>query len=176
VEDLPDDEVAVYEDEVDIHLNPKIGLDWMVKGQQKEVLTPGQNEKQYLAGALNPKTGELIWAESDKKNSLLFIQLLWKLHERYPQAKKIHVILDNYSIHSTEEVAKTLATVAGQRFALHFLPPYCPDHNKIERAWQDLHANVTRNHKCSDMFQLMTNVRCYLRQRNRQKAQYATAA
>jgi len=72
VEDLPDDEVAVYEDEVDVHLNPKIGLDWMVKGQQKEVLTPGQNEKRYLAGALNAKTGELIWVEGDSKNSLLF--------------------------------------------------------------------------------------------------------
>lgn len=176
VEDLPEGEVAVYEDEVDIHLNPKIGLDWMVRGQQKEVLTPGQNEKRYLAGALNAKTGELIWAESDSKNSLLFIQLLWKLHQRYPNAKKIHVILDNYSIHSTEEVAKTLATEAGQRFVLHFLPPYCPDHNKIERAWQDLHANVTRNHKCSDMSDLMKNVRNYLRQRNREKAQYATAA
>jgi len=174
VENLPDDEVAVYEDEVDIHLNPKIGLDWMVKGQQKEVLTPGQNEKRYLAGALDATTGELIWAESDSKNSLLFIQLLWKLHERYPNAKKIHVILDNYSIHSTEEVAKTLATDAGQRFRLHFLPPYCPDHNKIERAWQDLHANVTRNHKCSNMSDLMKNVRDYLRRRNRETTQSTT--
>src|SRR5271157_5415163 len=32
---LPRHEVAVYEDEVDIHLNPKIGLDWMGFGQQK---------------------------------------------------------------------------------------------------------------------------------------------
>ncbi|MEZ6133268.1 MAG: IS630 family transposase [Pirellulaceae bacterium] len=176
VDDLAEDEVAVYEDEVDIHLNPKIGLDWMVKGQQKEVLTPGQNEKRYLAGALNAKTGELIWVEGDSKNSLLFIQLLWQLHERYPNAKKIHVILDNYSIHSTEEVARTLASKAGQRFALHFLPPYCPDHNKIERAWQDLHANVTRNHKCSDISNLMKNVRHYLKQRNRSKTHYATAA
>lgn len=176
LDDLPDDEVAVYEDEVDIHLNPKIGLDWMVKGQQKEVLTPGQNEKRYLAGALNPKTGELIWAEGDRKNTLLFIELLWMLHQRYPNAKKIHVILDNYSIHSTEEVAKTLASEAGQRFTLHFLPPYCPDHNKIERTWQDLHANVTRHHKCSDMAELIANTRQYLRQRNKQKAEHATAA
>lgn len=110
VEDLPDDEVAVYAGEVDVHLNPKIGLDWMVKGQQEEVLTPGQNEKRYLTGALNGKTGELIWVEGDRKNSLLFIQLLWKLHQQYPKAKKIHVILDNYSIHSTEEVASSLAT------------------------------------------------------------------
>ncbi len=39
-----------YEDEVDIHLNPKIGADWQLRGQQKRVVTPGQNEKYYLAG------------------------------------------------------------------------------------------------------------------------------
>lgn len=166
IETLPEDEVLVYEDEVDIHLNPKIGLDWMVQGQQKEVMTPGQNQKRYLAGAMDAKTGELIWVEGDSKNSILFIHLLWALHLRYPDAKKIHVILDNYSIHHTEQVKTTLATEAGQRFDLHFLPPYCPDHNKIERAWQDLHANVTRNHRCSTMPELMKNTRAYLRQHN----------
>ncbi len=34
---LGPDEVAVYEEEEDIHLNPKIGPDWMLSGQQKEV-------------------------------------------------------------------------------------------------------------------------------------------
>lgn len=38
---LPPGEVAVYEDEVDVHLNPKIGLDGMGFGQQKEAWTPG---------------------------------------------------------------------------------------------------------------------------------------
>ncbi|MCS4320845.1 transposase [Serratia sp. BIGb0234] len=40
-----------YEDETDIHLNPKIGAAWQARGQQKRVVTPGQNEKCYLAGA-----------------------------------------------------------------------------------------------------------------------------
>ena len=163
---LPTDEVLVYQDEVDIHLNPKIGDDWMVRGQQKEVLTPGQNQKRYLAGAQDASTGELIWVEGESKNSLLFIQLLWELTLHYPKAKKIHVILDNYSIHSTDQVKLSLATAAGRRIQLHFLPPYCPDDNKIERTWQDLHANVTRNHKSPDMPTLMKNVRRYLRRRN----------
>ena len=60
---LPRGHVAVYEDEVDIHLNPKIGLDWMGRGQQKEVVTPGKNVKRYLAGALNPCTGQLHWVQ-----------------------------------------------------------------------------------------------------------------
>lgn len=166
LDNLPNDEVVVYEDEVDIHLNPKIGLDWMLRGQQKEVATPGQNQKRYLAGALNPQTGKLIWVEGEKKNSFLFIRLLWELHLHYPEARRIHVIIDNYSIHFTEQVRQSLESEAGQRIELHPLPPYCPDHNKIERVWQDLHANVTRNHTCSEMPKLMSNVHRYLKQRN----------
>lgn len=174
---LPADEVAVYEDEVDIHLNPKLGWDWMVPGQQKEVLTPGKNEKRYLAGAQNAQTGELLWVEGDKKNSLLFIRLLWKLTQHYPDAKRIHVILDNYAIHSTQQVKLSLETTAGQRLELHFLPPYCPDHNKIERTWLDLHAGVTRNHACRNMAQLMSEVHRFLRRyTNRQRSTYAFAA
>ena len=40
-----------YEDEVDIHLNPKIGADWQVRGKLKRIVMPRQNEKYYLAGA-----------------------------------------------------------------------------------------------------------------------------
>jgi transposase len=174
---LPVDEVAVYEDEVDIHLNPKIGLDWMVSGQQKEVLTPGKNEKRYLAGAQNVRTGELLWVEGDKKNSLLFIHLLWELTQHYRDAKTIHVILDNYSIHGTQQVELSLETPEGRRLQLHFLPPYCPDHNKIERTWQDLHANVTRNHACKSMDELMSEVRHYLRRHSKKHLPvYAIAA
>ena len=168
LDNLPEDEVAVYEDEVDIHLNPKIGLDWMVQGQQKQVVTPGKNEKRYLAGAQNVRTGELIWVEGERKTSLLFIRLLWELVMHYREAQVIHVILDNYSIHSTKQVEVSLKTPEGRRLKLHFLPPYCPDDNKIERTWQDLHANVTRNHTRPTMKELMNDVRYYLRKRNRQ--------
>jgi transposase len=79
VEDLPAGEVALYLDEVDIHLNPKIGPDWTRRGRQKTVPTPGCNEKRYLAGAWNPKTGRLIDVEGQRKNSLLFLDLPHKL-------------------------------------------------------------------------------------------------
>lgn len=38
-----------YEDEVDIHLNSKIGAGWQIRGQQIRVVIPRQNEKYYLA-------------------------------------------------------------------------------------------------------------------------------
>ena len=163
---LPRRHVAVYEDEVDIHLNPKIGLDWMVRGQQKEVPTPGKNVKRYLAGALDAHSGELLWVEGERKTSALFIALLQKLMQVYLRAPVIHVILDNYRIHDSKIVQAALRGFGG-RIQLHFLPPYCPDDNKIERAWEDLHANVTRNHTCPTMTLLMREVRYYLRKRNR---------
>jgi transposase len=167
VEDLPAGEVALYLDEVDIHLNPKIGPDWTRRGRQKTVPTPGCNEKRYLAGAWNPKTGRLIDVEGQRKNSLLFLDLPHKLATKtYPHAKRIHLILDNYGIHDSLQVRLALKSAAAERLTLHFLPPYCPDHNRIERVWKDLHDNVTRNHRCATMKELMTDVRSYLAARS----------
>ena len=42
------------------------------------------------------------------------------------------------------------------------MPPYCPDENRIERLWKDLHDNVTRNHTCTTMDKLMRCVNDYL--------------
>jgi len=159
-------EVVLYSDEVDIHLNPKIGPDWMLPGIQKWVLTPGCNEKRYLAGAFDHRTGKLTWVEGERKNSLLFLQLLHKLVTKtYRRARTIHLILDNYGIHDSLQV-KLALKVLGDKVKFHFLPPYCPDHNRIERIWRDLHDNVTRNHRCKEMAELMGQVNCYLQNRN----------
>jgi hypothetical protein len=53
-----------FADELDLSLLPKVGYHGMPKGAQVEVLTPGTNEKRYLAGALNVSTGTLthrVW-------------------------------------------------------------------------------------------------------------------
>ena len=160
------DEVVVYVDEVDIHLNPKIGPDSMPTGFQRLVMTPGKNEKRYLAGAYEPRTERLVYVEGDGKASWLFLNLLRALLEAYREARRIHVILDNYVIHKSR---MTLQYLAGHgrldRLRLHFLPPYCPNENRIERLWLDLHANVTRNHQQKTIRALMGRVRRYLGQR-----------
>jgi transposase len=170
VESLPPDEAAVWEDEIDIHLNPKIGPDWMLPGTQRRVLTPGQNVKRYLAGAMDAITGRLVWVRGDRKHSGLFIELLGKLLREYRGKKIVHVILDNFKIHSSKQTQAWLAE-HGQGLRLHFLPPYCPDDNRIERVvWRELHANVTRNHDCARIEQLMNEVGYHLTQRNRATA------
>lgn len=163
---LPTGHVAVYEDEVDIHLNPKIGPDWMVRGQQKEVLTPGNNQKRYLAGALDAHAGRVTYVEGPRKNSDLFVSLLERLARVYRDAKVIHVILDNFRIHDSRITRTALGQFEG-RIVLHFLPPYCPDENRIERLWLDLHASVTRNHRCASMSELMQQVHRFMVKRQR---------
>ena len=61
-------EVAVYLDEVDVHLNPKVGPDWMNRGKQKRVPTPGTNAKRYLCGALDVRTGRLTCVAAAAKS------------------------------------------------------------------------------------------------------------
>ncbi|MBK7583889.1 MAG: transposase [Myxococcales bacterium] len=114
-----------YCDEVDIHLNPKIGRDWMLPGVQRRVVTPGKNHKAYIAGALDARTGQLVWVDAESKASWLFCKLLWRLVEQNPQARTIHLIVDNYVIHSSKVTREVLAHFA-DKIQLHFLPPLLP--------------------------------------------------
>ena len=123
--------------------------------EQKTVLTPGQNQKHYLAGALHTRTGQVLWVGNGKKNSYLFLQLLRRVADAFPRATKLHVVLDNYGIHSSRLVKWALTEEFHGRIVLHFLPPYSPDHNRIERLWRELHANVTRNHRCATLRELL---------------------
>jgi transposase len=167
IESLPPDEAAVWEDELDVDLNPRIGPDWMLPGTQRKVLTPGKNVKRYLAGALDAVSDRLVWVSGMRKNSLLFIELLKKLLKVYADQRVIHVIVDNYAIHTSRQTQAWLSA-HGQRLRLHFLPPYCPDDNRIERrVWREVHANVTRNHDCESIEQLMGEVVYHLMSRNR---------
>lgn len=177
---LPVDETAVFEDEVDVHLNPKIGSCWMPRGRQAEVPTPGNNEKRHLAGSLVWRTGTLIVSPpSRRRNADLFVAHLDDLRRRMRSFRKVHVICDNAAFHGSGRVREYLAEW-GHRIELHYLPKYAPETNPIERVWWQLHETLTRNHRCSSIEQLLGAVfawintdRCFY---NQELAAYATAA
>jgi len=165
--ELPRDEIAVFQDEVDINTNPKIGSMWMRRGQQAEVETPGTNEKRYLAGSLNWRTGELIVTEGlpgEGRNSILFLRHLEELRTRLRCYRRIHLICDNAIFHDCRAVHDYLAE-HGDRIVIHFLPRYSPDLNPIERIWWHLHEEITRNHQCRDMDELLDLVFDWLEHR-----------
>ena len=64
------------------------------------------------------------------------------LRQKYLNAPKIHLILDNGSYntnHDTKEAAK------GCGIVLHYLPPYSPNLNPIERLWKVMNETVRNN-------------------------------
>jgi len=151
-----------FADELDINLLPKVGYQWMPKGEQVEVMTPGTNEKRYLAGALDLTTGTITHCVWYRKQTGLFLDLLGRLDQTYPASLFSHltVVADNAKIHHAEKVQQWLA--AHPRFALLYLPTYCPRANPIERAFGDVHDKCTRNHTRKQMWQLVQDVKRHL--------------
>jgi putative transposase len=165
---LPADEVAVFEDEVDIHLNPKIGSMWMRKGQQAEVETPGDNQKRYLAGSMNWRTGTLWVTQGTKRDGALFVQHLEDLRRRLRRYRVIHVICDNARFHQAAKCKRLQEYLRrwGHRIKLHYLPTYAPETNPIERVWWHLHDEITRNHQCHTLEELLDLVFRWLEYRS----------
>jgi len=168
LEGLPDDETAVWQDEVEVHTNPKIGRMWMPEGKQAEVVTPGTNKKRHLSGSIHWRTGQVFVTEAAPKqgrDGALFIKHLDELRRRLRRYKKVHVICDNASCHTSLEVIEYLWKWEG-RIEVHLLPAYSPDLNPIERVWWHLHEDITRNHRCRDLGQLLEKVFAWLGQEN----------
>lgn len=151
-----------FADELDISLLPKVGYQWMPKGAQVEVLTPGTNEKRYLAGALAVTTGTISHCVWYSKVTGLFLDLLQTLDRTYPARTftRLSVVVDNAKIHKAEEVTKWLAS--HPRFELLYLPTYCPRANPIERAFGDVHDKCTRNHTRKRLWHLVQDVEHHL--------------
>ena len=178
---LPADETAVFQDEVDINTNPKIGSMWMVKGRQATVQTPGNNEKRYLSGSIHWRTGQVFLTEGAAKqgrDTPLFLAHLDELRSRLRRYRKIHVICDSAKSHTSEAVAIYLWEQRA-RIELHLLPLYSPDCNPIERVWWNLHDQITRNHRCRSMEELLDLTFAWLDGRNPFRVEdevYRTAA
>ena len=54
-------------------------------------------------------------------------------------------------------VARWLAN--NPKFELLFQPVYYPWINQIERLWKTLHDTVTRNHRCTSLYELCQDVK-----------------
>ena len=161
-ENLARQAALVFADELDIHLLPKVGYQWMPKGQVVEIVTPGQNQKRYLAGALEAKTGRVVSCIGERKTALLFLELLEALDASYPAKTyhRLYVVVDNFRIHKAKVVARWLTE--HPRIELLYLPTYCPKANPIERLFWEVHDKCTRNHRRKQIGQLVGDVEQHL--------------
>jgi len=95
----------------------------------------------------------------------LFLKHLDELRSRLRRYRKIHIICDNATCHTSSEVALYLHEHR-DRIGLHVLPSYSPDCNPIERVWWNLHDQITRNHQCQSMEELLDLTFVWLSHRN----------
>jgi transposase len=105
---------------------------WIKKGECKTLQTTGKQQRLHLVGALNLKDMQVIVREYETIDADAMIRFFKDL-ESSVSGGEIHIILDNASAHKNHKVTDYLTK---SRIRLHYLPPYSPNLNPIERLWK----------------------------------------
>ena len=77
------------------------------------------------------------------------------------------MICDNARFHTAagSKVVRAYLAEHGDRIRLHYLSMYSPNDNPTERVWWHLHEQVTRNHRCDDIDELVKLTMAWLDER-----------
>ena len=143
---LPDNEALLFMDAVHpTHAARPAGC-WASKGEKLAIEQTSGRQRINIHGAIDLETGQTRMIEAETIDAASTIRLLASIEALYPMLALIHVFLDNARYHHAKLVQEWLAE-PGRRIALHFIPPYCPHLNPIERLWGLMHRHVTHN-KC----------------------------
>ena len=141
-EKTPGDEPILFADATHPTMATKITYGWIKKGFDKTISTSASRTRVNLMGSINLKTMDISIESYQTINSNSIIEHLKKIKEKYPNAPKIHLILDqgpyNTSI-ATRKFAKE------NNIELHFLPSYSPNLNPIERLWKVMNDKIRNN-------------------------------
>jgi len=102
----------------------------------------GRQKRLNFIGGICLDGHKVVYENAEKVNAESIKSFLKKLRRRHPDEEKIHLIWDNAGYHRSEEV-KNYAKIL--LIELHFLPPYSPNLNPIERLWKIMHEQVSYN-------------------------------
>jgi len=153
--------VILFEDETELHLNPRIQKTWHDLGSPMKVDAAGKDRKLNLFGAVNPETGTMVTRFCQHKRSNDFVAFLRQVASNY-RGWRVKIVLDNYGVHFTKRVQEFLDGVDG-RIELVPLPTYSPHLNPIEGFWLFLKSHVLSNHLYADLAELKRTVLRFLR-------------
>jgi transposase len=134
------DETILFMDAVHPTQATKISHGWIRTGQDKSIETTGSRTRINLLGAmaLDDIAGAIV-NEYEFVNSATIVQFFGQLREKYPLNHKLHLILDGAGYHTAHVVKNTAISL---NIELHYLPPYSPNLNPIERLWKVMNKNV----------------------------------
>ena len=141
---LGDDEAVMFGDAVHpTHCPRPVGC-WVPKTVKIAIDQTSGRDRLNIHGAIDLETGKTRMIDVETVDAMSTIALLLSIEALYPAKRLIHVFLDNARYHHARLVLEWLA-MPGRRIKLHFIPPYCPHLNPIERLWGLMHQNVTHN-------------------------------
>jgi transposase len=115
---------------------------WIFKGVRKEIATTGYQKRLNFIGGICLNGHRFNYCVADKINADSVCDFLRHLRGANPGKRRIHLILDNAGSNRNKAVYK-LAKNLGIK--LHYLPPYSPNLNPIERLWKLMHEYVRYN-------------------------------
>ena len=138
----PEDEPIEFGDGTHPTMATKVTYGWIRTGTHKPIFTTASRTRVNLMGSINLETMNVTIGSYETIDSLAMARHFKKLREKYPNAPKIHLILDRGSYNTsveTKEAAKQYGIV------LHYLPPYSPNLNPSERLWKVMNEHVRNN-------------------------------
>ena len=106
-----------------------------------------------------PSSSKLHVQEDVTLNAASTIAFLKKIESAYPTKYKIHVICDNARYYRNKDVT---AYLEDSKVELHFLPPYSPNLNPIERIWKWMKERVMYNTYYADFMDFRNAVLGFL--------------
>lgn len=139
---LPADETICFIDGVHPTHNVQPAYGWIKTGVRKEIPANTGRSRINLSGAIDVVTHNIVIQEDRTLNAESTIRFFQKIEEAYPCMRKIHVFCDNASYYRNKAVQQYLTT---SKVTLHFLPPYSPNLNPIERLWKWMKEQVIYN-------------------------------
>jgi transposase len=142
-EKTPENEPILFTDGVHPTMETKISRGWVYKGIDKLIPTTASRTRMNIMGAIELKTMNVVSQEYKTINGESITSFLSKIKKAYPNAPKIHIILDQAGYHRSQEVQEY---VKNSSIELHFLPPYSPNLNPIERLWKVMNEKVRNNY------------------------------
>jgi transposase len=138
---------------------------WAPIGEPCTVPSAGQNRRVPVFGALDARSGKLVFLLTERKRSAEFIAFLRLLLATY-RDKHLFLFLDNCSIHYSKAVRRFLAD-RGANLTIIWNAPYTPELNLIERYWGHLKAKAINNYFFGTVEELESAVRQAVRDFNR---------
>lgn len=145
---------------------------WMPKGIRKEIATTPYQKRLNFIGGICLNGHRFTYHQATTVNAETICDFLWKLRKNNPGKFIVHLIWDNAKYHRNDQVTEFAKELG---IKLHYLPPYSPNLNPVERVWKLMHESVRYNQyygKFSDFldatlefFKSIGRKKCLLRNR-----------